>query len=89
MSRSIKTKTSESAMDNINHPPHYNTGGVECIEYIKQVLGTEGYIAYCRGNAMKYQHRAAYKGKFVEDLAKGEWYMREAAKAAAELANES
>lgn len=89
MLHSIKTKISDSVMDNVNHPPHYNTGGIECIEYIKQVLGPEGFIAYCRGNAMKYQHRAAYKGKFAEDLAKCEWYTREAAKAAAELANES
>lgn len=64
--------------DNVNHPPHYNQGPVECIDYIRQVLGLEGFIAYCRGNAIKYQHRAAYKGNFEEDLAKANWYMERA-----------
>lgn len=68
--------------DPVNHPEHYNKPGtLECIEYIKQVLGTEGFIAYCRGNAIKYQHRAAYKGKFVEDLQKANWYMNAAIEA--------
>ena len=75
--------------DPINKPAHYNQGGVECIEYIKQVLGLEGYIAYCRGNAIKYQHRAAYKGKFAEDLAKCEWYSKAATEAAKELSDAS
>ena len=61
--------------DTVIKPEHYNHGdGIECIEYIKQVLGKEGFIAYCRGNAMKYQHRAMYKGKAVEDLEKAQQY---------------
>ena len=63
--------------DTVSKPEHYNHGeGIECIEYIKQVLGAEGFIAYCRGNLMKYNHRAMYKGKPVEDLEKAEQYLR-------------
>ena len=46
----------------VSKPVHYNHGdGIECIAYIKQVLGPEGFVAYCRGNQIKYQHRAMYK----------------------------
>ena len=68
-----------SSMDynNVSKPAHYNHGdGIECIDYIKQVLGKEGFIAYCRGNLIKYNHRAMYKGNPTEDLAKAEQYLK-------------
>jgi len=59
----------------VSKPVHYNHGdGIECIAYIKQVLGKEGFVAYCRGNQMKYQHRAMYKGNPVEDMEKAHQY---------------
>ena len=61
--------------DPVDRPAHYNMGGVECIDYIKQVLGLEGYIAYCHGNMIKYQHRYRFKRKPVEDMKKAEWYL--------------
>ena len=61
--------------NNVSKPAHYNHGeGIECIDYIKQVLGKEGFVAYCRGNQMKYQHRAFYKGNPVEDMEKAHQY---------------
>ena len=62
--------------NNIDKPFHYNQAGIECIDYIKQVLGKEGFIAYCRGNVMKYNHRAFYKGNPTEDMAKAEQYLQ-------------
>jgi hypothetical protein len=60
----------------VSKPSHYNQGeGIECIEYIKQVLGPEGFVAYCRGNLMKYNHRAMYKGSTVQDLEKALQYL--------------
>ena len=59
----------------VSKPFHYNTGDIECIDYIKQVLGNEGFIAYCQGNMIKYQHRHRYKNKPVEDMEKASWYM--------------
>jgi hypothetical protein len=59
----------------VSKPVHYNQGeGIECIDYIRQVLGKEGFVAYCRGNQMKYQHRAMYKGNPVEDMEKAHQY---------------
>lgn len=66
----------EPSYDPVNKPFHYNNkDGVECIVYIKQVLGLEGFVAYCRGNVIKYNHRAMYKGNPTEDLAKAEYYL--------------
>ena len=68
---------SDKDYNTVSKPEHYNHGeGIECIEYIKQVLGPEGFVAYCRGNLMKYNHRAMYKGKPVEDLEKAEQYLK-------------
>ena len=69
-------------VDMVNHPPHYNQGGIETIDGIEAALGAEGFIAYCRGNAMKYLWRAAHKGAEAEDLRKAEWCCRKAAEAA-------
>jgi len=59
--------------DNVNHPPHYNQGGIECIEAIKAALG-EGFHDYLRGNVLKYLWRYKQKGG-IEDLRKSAWYL--------------
>ncbi len=74
----IITLTGETTLyDNVSKPAHYNlTDGIECIDYIKQVLGLQGFVAYCRGNVMKYNHRATYKNATpVEDLKKAQQYL--------------
>jgi len=63
--------------DMVNHPPHYKQGGVECIKAIHAALGDDGFIAYCKGNVIKYLWRAEHKGNRNEDLAKADWYMRQ------------
>ena len=73
--------------NNIDKPFHYNQSGIECIDYIKQVLGKEGFIAYCRGNVMKYNHRAFYKGNPTEDMAKAEQYLKWANETLKEINN--
>jgi len=65
--------------DMVNHPPHYNHGGIECIKYLEDNLGDEGFEFYCEGNVKKYLHRWRYKSsdpeKQVEDLRKAAWYL--------------
>lgn len=63
--------------DPVNKPPHYASGSIECIDYIKSFLTKEEYIGYLRGNMAKYNHRARYKGKFLEDIKKAQWYSTE------------
>ena len=58
----------------VDNPPHYNNGGIECIEAIEAMLSKDEYIGYLRGNALKYMWRFRYKSKPFEDLRKARWY---------------
>jgi|TARA_Y100000004_G_scaffold93421_1_gene104592 hypothetical protein len=66
--------TEQMEVDRVNSPPHYNNGGMECIDYIQQQL-SEHFSSYCQGNVIKYLHRWRYKNG-VEDLKKAEWYLK-------------
>jgi hypothetical protein len=65
---------SPAEWDAVTKPKHYNTGGIEAIDYIKQQLG-DGFIEYCEGNTLKYLHRWRYKEHPVQDLRKARWYL--------------
>ena len=60
--------------DQVNKPAHYNTGGIEAIDYISQQLG-DHIKAYLEGNVLKYIHRHKYKGNPKQDLEKARWYL--------------
>ena len=60
-------------VDVVDKPEHYNKGGIEAIDYIKQQLGDD-FSAYCEGNVHKYIHRYKYKNG-VEDLRKARVYL--------------
>lgn len=59
----------------VDKPPHYNTGNIECIDYLKDNMTTEAFRGYLEGNTKKYMHRFRYKGKQLEDLKKAQWYL--------------
>ena len=75
---------SPAEWDAVTKPKHYNTGGIEAIDYIKQQLG-DGFIEYCEGNALKYLHRWRYKEHPVQDLRKAKWYLDKMIEAAEEV----
>lgn len=58
----------------VEHPSHYNMGGIEVIDAIKAWGFGEGFN---RGNAIKYIARAGRKdpAKEIEDLKKARWYI--------------
>lgn len=60
--------------DSVNHPSHYNMGGIEVIDAIEAWGFGEGFN---RGNAIKYIARAGRKdpAKEVEDLKKARFYI--------------
>lgn len=62
--------------DLVNKPPHYNKGGIECIDYIKQQLGTKGFEDYLEGQILRYMHRNRLKDENIQDLEKAEWYLK-------------
>lgn len=49
--------------DAVNSPKHYRMGRVETIEMIEDITKgySDGFVAYCVGNAFKYLARAPYK----------------------------
>ena len=61
--------------DNVNRPPHYRKGSVECIEAIKSALTREEFKGYLKAAAIKYIWREDQKGKNIEDLQKAVWYL--------------
>lgn len=62
-----------TAADNVNHPAHYKTGGIETIDFIE----AKG-LDYHLGNVVKYITRADHKGNKLEDLKKAQWYLNRA-----------
>jgi len=69
----------KSSID-VNQPKHYAFGEIECWDYIKDLLG-ESYVAYCRGNVVKYVHRYDHKHADIvdqiKDLKKARKYLDE------------
>ena len=64
-----------SKEDMVNHPPHYNQGGMEVIDVIEAGIGDQGFIGYLLGNILKYLLRFRHKGKPIEDLKKARLYL--------------
>lgn len=66
--------------EEVNQPGHYISGGMECIDAIRAALGPEGFLSYCRGNAIKYAWRAGKKGPSAStDMGKAAVYANWAA----------
>tara|TARA_R100000008_G_C3577369_1_gene166128 strand:+ start:852 stop:1238 length:387 start_codon:yes stop_codon:yes gene_type:complete len=66
-------QTNTTKNDMVNHPPHYNQHGIECIDAIQACTG-DGFKSYLQGNILKYLWRYDYKNG-VEDLKKAQWYL--------------
>lgn len=61
--------------DMVQHPKHYNQGGIECIDAIKAAtVGKTGIQAFCVGNAIKYLFRYEEKNG-LQDVEKAKWYI--------------
>lgn len=59
----------------VNHPPHYTSGEIECIDALKASMPHAEFCGFLKGNAMKYLWRYDKKGKATEDLEKSRWYL--------------
>ena len=68
----------EPEVDLIN-PDHYQSTDedapqIECIDAIHAALGTAGFIAFLRGQVIKYNWRLDKKGSAHTDSQKAAWY---------------
>ena len=61
--------------DSVNHPEHYNQGGIECITAMESAFGEESVISFCLLNAFKYLWRAREKDDFYSNISKAIWYL--------------
>jgi hypothetical protein len=60
-------------------PDRYTGNDREAIDRIRDHLGDEGFVAFCVGNALKYEARDGRKGDPRGDADKAVWYRRMAA----------
>jgi hypothetical protein len=65
----------------VDHPAHYNMGGIECIDALEACLTPEEFQGFCKGNAMKYLWRERFKNENT-DKGKAQWYLNRAIEAA-------
>ena len=63
--------------DEIDKPEHYNSGNIETIDYIIDVLGPYDAIHYCHGNVLKYLGTRTWnKGDPISNVGKAIWYLK-------------
>lgn len=66
--------TCDISNDQVQHPSHYNDGGVECIDAIEASMTPEEFIGFLKGNVIKYLWRYRLKNG-LQDLKKADWYL--------------
>ncbi len=62
--------------DPVNHPSHYTSGEIECIDAIRASMTHEAFCGFLKGNVIKYLWRYQLKVNHVEDLQKADWYLK-------------
>ena len=72
----METLNKTPEFDPVDKPQHYNSGQIETIDYICDVLGDYEAIHYCHGNILKYLgSRLWNKGNPLQDAKKARWYL--------------
>lgn len=66
----VVEKVRAAYKEEVNHPAHYNAGGIEVIDAI-EAWG----LGFNDGNVVKYIVRAPHKGTLIKDLKKALWYL--------------
>lgn len=66
--------TEAESGNNVDHPHHYNQGGIECIDAMVAAFGEKAVENFCLINAFKYVWRSRDKNGF-EDIDKAIWYL--------------
>lgn len=76
MDTKAKVEKMNTDKEMVNHPSHYTSGKVECIDAIESATcDLTGIEAVCTANIIKYVWRWKLKNG-VEDLEKAEWYLQ-------------
>lgn len=70
----IETVPASNFNNAVNHPSHYNQGGIECIDAMVSAFGVEATATFCHLNAFKYLWRTEHKNG-IQDVDKAIWYL--------------
>lgn len=63
--------------EQVNHPEHYRALGIETIDMMERIWGTDAVVLFCQMNAFKYRMRAGHKETDPQkDIDKALWYER-------------
>ncbi len=70
------TKVAKPLANDPVNPSHYKDAdnGIECIDAIRAALGRDGFVAFLRGQVIKYSWRLGKKDVAVVDAEKAQWY---------------
>lgn len=75
MDTKAKVEKMNTDKEVVNHPVHYTSGKIECIDALEAATcDLKGIEAICTANAIKYLWRWKLKNG-VEDLEKASWYL--------------
>ena len=67
----------ENKFDAVEHPLHYSSTSIECIDAMRETQGVEATKQFCICNAFKYLWRHNAKNG-DEDINKASWYLNNA-----------
>lgn len=73
----ITSEENPGKNDMVNHPKHYTSSGIECIDAIEAALSSysDPKDAFLVGQVIKYLWRAPLKGTYEQDIKKAQWYL--------------
>lgn len=79
----LNEKTLTSSSDMVNHPSHYASSKIECIDAMEAMVNQDreylteldGHEQYCWQVIFKYVWRFPFKNNSIEDLKKAQWYL--------------
>ena len=73
----LEDMVEDEMYDAVNKPEHYNSGHIETIDYIVDVLEPYNAIHYCHGNVLKYLGTRVWrKGDPITNVDKAIWYLK-------------
>ena len=74
--------------EGVVHPPHYNRGGIECIDAAEAMVSEwSPQTAYRIGQAFQYLYRHRHSGQAIKDLRKAKFFIEREIEAAEREAN--
>ena len=74
LGKPVNTEGTIPTADPVNHPSHYTSGEIECIDAIKASMTREAFLGFLKGSIIKYCWRYEKKVNPAEDIKKAGWY---------------